>query len=119
MIQLYNNGSCMVCREIITNPICLECIAREIKAWLLDESENVLINGVNNMMGLDKRIEMSIETERENEKGVQCIICKEHHVNLCPHCFSKKVYEMLKENASKKLLKQFLVFFNYDLKNDN
>ncbi len=103
----------MVCREIITNPICTECIAREIKAWLLDESENVLMNGVNNMTELDKKIETSRETERKNEKGAQCVICKKHHVNLCPHCFSKKVYEILKENASKKLLRQFLVFFKY------
>lgn len=79
-----------------------------MEAWLEREKENVLLEKV-------KRF----KTKEKNEENTLCIICKKPNVFLCPHCFTKKVYEIMKKNASQKLIEQFLVFFNYELKNDD
>lgn len=48
-------------------------------------------------------------------KGGKCIICKKYSDFLCPYCFTKEVFEILKEiHASRELLEEFFTHFNYD-----
>jgi len=40
MIPQINEGNCEVCEEIITQPVCHECLEREMIEWLIHKKEN-------------------------------------------------------------------------------
>ena len=91
---------CVECNEVITNPICSECIAREIKEMVAEYDENL----ANKIDGF--KIE-----------GETCCISCGSLMALCAHCFSKDMYEFLNEN-NKVIAKEFLNRFDFELRRE-
>ncbi len=89
---------CMECDEIVTNPICSECLAERMRTAVAEDSPKLakLITGINTM------------------GETLCLFCH-HSVGLCAHCFSKDVHELIAEN-NPQLAKKFMVQFDFELR---
>src|SRR3989338_4690769 len=71
---------CMECDDVITNPICSDCLAMEMRS-LLEEHDPFLsyqIRGFN------------------WESGVPCIRCGQL-MNVCAYCFSNDIFDFVQE----------------------
>ena len=89
---------CVVCEEVITQPICGTCLASRMRS-VVGESNSQLAKEI---AGLN------IDGE------THCIFCGQG-MGLCAPCFSKDVYEYLKEKDAK-VAKAFLKNFDFDLR---
>lgn len=104
--------TCAECQESIYNPICPSCLAREIEVWLNEKNKK--------SKKADKEIGNKILFEVKaylgnGLEGGKCIICKRNSDFLCPYCFTKEVFDILKElKVSNGLLEDFFTHFNYD-----
>ncbi len=89
---------CVECDEIISNPLCSECLAERMRMVVQVERPDLAaeINGF--------RI----------EGDTTCISCGKG-MGLCAHCFSKGIYEFLQENDSS-LAKEFANQFDFNLR---
>ncbi len=89
---------CMECDEIVTNPICCECLAERMRAVVAEDSPKLakLIMGINTM------------------GETLCLFCHKS-VGLCAHCFSKDVYELIEEK-NPQLAKKFMGQFDFELR---
>jgi hypothetical protein len=102
---------CLRCYEPITNPICEQCHFKEINIWLRDKKINSFIRSI-----ILKAIKENLPYEEQsieiNES--QCILCHKHTLTTCSYCFFMISARTLRElNISEKLLRQFLMTFNY------
>jgi hypothetical protein len=88
---------CLICDEVISNPICTDCINAEIKDWLL-EREIELIED-NNVIG-----------------STICCICGKN-IDICPSCYTNDLYSMIKTKYPH-LQEQFKTYFNFELKHN-
>ena len=93
---------CLVCEEDITNPICPDCIEKEICAWL-SERDPELIPSVK-----------SKGNDALTRWVTNCIICGKN-MGICGHCFSKEVLEVINNRNDKHLTNDFISFFNFEL----
>ena len=66
-----SNGSCTLCKEIITNPICPDCVQREIVAWLRDNDASQIDNA--------KDLALLFSTTAYNST---CIVCNRKRGSL-------------------------------------
>ena len=73
-------NQCVECDEIISNPICSECLAKKMRMVIGQHNPRLATE----IMG----IKIPGETK--------CLFCKEE-MGLCAYCFSKDVYEDLRE----------------------
>jgi len=96
--QMYE--ACVLCGEVITNPICVNCLEREMEHWLMDKKVKTMF------MVRDSTKNFNSYTH----DVMKCIICGKN-MNVCPHCYVKEISGMIK---SKRLMKEFLTQFNYD-----
>jgi hypothetical protein len=98
MIAPFNR--CVECSEIITEPICANCLVKEMKV-MISEYDLKLANKITgfNMPG---------ETS--------CITCGSK-MGLCAFCFSKDVYSFLKEE-NVDIAKEFMRRFDYGLRRE-
>lgn len=89
---------CMECDEIVTNPICSECLAKSMRIAVGETSPKLsnLIQGFSTM------------------GETTCIFCRKA-VGLCAHCFSKDVYELL-QGKNPSLAKVFRSEFDFELR---
>ncbi len=89
---------CIDCTEIISNPICSDCLGQQMKQ-VLSEIDPALADKIltNNFAG-----------------DTHCIQCG-NEMGLCAHCFSKDVYEQIKD-LNEKAAEEFLARFDYDLR---
>ena len=90
---------CVICQEAITNPICPECLAKEIKTWLR-EKKPIWIN--------------SVTEPKDFGYGSKCIFCG-RGMSICAHCYSYDFYEYLLE-TDPELAEEFVEYFNYDIR---
>lgn len=100
-----SRGICVECNEGIYNPVCPSCLSREVEAWL---------DGAR----LGKEIKGKIKRIKDRDElgGVRCAICKEQETSICPYCSTRHIYDaLLTAGASKKVVEEFLTFFNFDL----
>ncbi|PIZ51794.1 hypothetical protein COY27_02365 [Candidatus Woesearchaeota archaeon CG_4_10_14_0_2_um_filter_33_13] len=93
---------CIECDDIITNPICPQCLAKKMRLVVSEVNPEMAekINGID----LD-------------DGETTCILCK-RNMSLCAHCFSKDIYEMLVANnypATKEFLSRFDFFLRREL----
>lgn len=99
---------CDVCSIAITNPLCPNCLATEIEAWLTLYP--------NLRRELLPRIKKYIE--RIGEQAIeftQCIKCSNKTASVCLYCFTNQILKELKKlEANKIILKEFFEFFNFD-----
>jgi|SRR3989344_5155786 len=92
---------CVLCGEVITNPICINCLEKEIEYWLMDKKPRTI-----------SMIRYSTKNFNSYAHDVtNCVICG-NNMNVCPHCYVKEISSMIKSN---RLMKEFLVQFNYDM----
>ena len=96
---------CIVCNEAITNPICPECLRKEMQYWVFDK--NPLLAGL-----FENKINFRTESY---EEGTVCIFCG-RKMNMCAHCFCSDALELIKDK-SYELGKEFEEQFNFELKN--
>jgi hypothetical protein len=87
---------CVECDEIIANPICSDCLAKKIKIMVSEHDE--------------KLAEMISSTKIGG--NTICIRCN-NEMGLCAHCFTKEIYELLKEN-NVTLAEKFKARFNFN-----
>ena len=79
--QVQNEDAvCIVCREGITNPICPECLAKEIRHW---------------KPGLSKIL---LKPAYGYTTDVSCMFCG-RYMSICAHCYCTDVYDILLEEA--------------------
>ena len=89
---------CMECDEVITNPICSECLAERMKVMIQEH---------------DQKLAQKI-SGHAMEGGSRCIFCGKG-MTLCAHCFSKEVYEYL-QDENPTLAREFANRFDFDLR---
>jgi hypothetical protein len=108
MIQNNSYGLCLECNEGIFNPICPACLAREMRIWIEE-------NGFNRKIGREiSEFANSIKNKFIDE-GIDCAICKSNQTSICPYCFTSRIYNFLQKlNVKRKILEEFLTYFNYD-----
>ncbi len=99
-----NKNTCTVCLQGITNPICPECLARQVKHWLREKNPK-LNNMIVDSFNYDEFI-----------TGTECMFCGKT-MNLCAHCYSADIYEMLLEQAPN-LTEEYLDLFNFQLREE-
>ena len=112
MIQNNSHGLCLECNEGIFNPICPNCLAREMRAWIRS-------NGFNKKIG--NKITEFANLAKNNfiDEGVECAICKSNQTSICPYCFTSKIYRFLQKlKVKRKILEEFLTYFNYDFEHN-
>ena len=88
---------CNICKEIVTNPICPMCMAKSIKAWLVQNNPK-LANVI------DSRL--SIFDLSDDEEAVSCIKCG-RPVNICMYCSSQEIYDWVKESNDELAVRNF------------
>jgi hypothetical protein len=98
------------CNEGIFNPICPSCLAREMQAWV--ES-----NGFDRKVG-NSIIKFANTIKNKNQftdEGIDCAVCKTNQTSICPYCFTSRIYNFLRKlMVNRKILQEFLTYFNYD-----
>jgi hypothetical protein len=89
---------CVECDEAITNPICPDCLAQRMQIAIGEKNKALAkaIRGIN------------------VEGKTECLFCQKK-VGICPHCFSKDVFEYLEEKSSS-LAQLFQSQFNFELR---
>ena len=91
-------STCIDCNDIITNPICSGCLTVQMKVMVSEYSPE-----------LAKDI---VECDVEGE--TQCMHCGKN-MGLCAHCFSRDVYEQLKEK-NEAISDEFMARFDFNLR---
>lgn len=96
---------CEECDEAITNPICPDCLERQVIAWLgeIGGKEGLILK-------VKDRMELVKKQSKENDSNVSCILCGKK-LGICPHCASKELLRIFQKE--KRLLERFLTLFSY------
>ncbi|HLC75083.1 MAG TPA: hypothetical protein VJH88_04485 [Candidatus Nanoarchaeia archaeon] len=93
-------NSCVVCEEVITNPICPDCLARQMRAWLSEVKP-----------ALAGTIDGGYVPGETN-----CLFCSKD-MGICAHCYSRDVYEQLML-SDEKIAKEFMARFDFELRKE-
>ena len=88
---------CIICDEVISNPICPACINKELRDWLMD-------------------IKLDLIESNSVTATTQCVICG-NDMSICPSCYTSEIYEMLREKDPK-IKHEFRTFFNFQLRHN-
>jgi len=94
-------NKCIECDDIITEPICPDCLATSMKI-MVNEYDPPLAEEIQNLVF-------------ENGE-TSCILCSKK-MNLCAHCFSKEVYTFLREK-NEAVSEEFIARFDFDLRKE-
>lgn len=103
---------CTSCLEPITNPICHDCLGKQIIEWM------------NLYPSIKKKMHSKLanyvkEVNNNIVSSVNCISCGKNKAALCPYCFTEAIYNMLKKHKiDKMIIMDFLYTFNFDLKHE-
>jgi len=95
---------CEECDEAITNPICPDCLERQIIAWLMERNKEVLV------MKIRERMKLIKSQSNSSKSNVNCVICK-NKLSICPHCTSNEILKALKKE--RRLSSDFMSLFDY------
>ena len=89
---------CIDCSEVISNPVCSQCLGSQMKQVLGE---------------IDPKLAEKIVTS--NFAGdTHCLSCGSE-MGLCAHCFSRDVFEQIKD-LNEHAADEFLARFDYDLR---
>ena len=94
---------CCICNEAITNPICHDCLNKEVMTWVKTRNPE-LVKYVEGIKDIFKGLYASSTT---------CILCG-NVLNVCAHCFVKEVYDSL-ARVNTEAAEAFKKAFNYEL----
>ena len=95
-------NSCIICDTVITNPVCPFCLEEGIKDWLSQKKPSLV-----------KYLDTIVKEYITGVEETRCVVCK-RKMNLCAYCYTKEVFDLLKEKAPE-LITEFVTFFNFDL----
>ncbi|MBT3297803.1 hypothetical protein HN385_02675 [archaeon] len=90
---------CADCDDIISNPICPECLMQQMQIFLNESNPQLAKEVISNV---------------EIEGDIKCLSCGKG-MGLCAHCFSKSVYEILNDK-DQNLAEEFLSRFDFDIR---
>jgi len=91
---------CVECEEVITNPICTDCLAVRMREFVGTA---------------DRKLAQEIHGF-ELDGETTCILCGKG-MSICAHCFSRDIYDYLEEK-NKSLAEEFAARFDFDLRKD-
>ena len=103
MAQTQNEGAaqgCMECGDVITNPICPDCLSGRIREWISELNPKL----GNDIVGFDF------------SGPTKCLFCG-NGMSICAHCYSRDIYEQLRAKNSK-IAQEFLARFDFDLRRE-
>ena len=85
---------CMECGDSITNPVCHECLQKQLESWLADKQISKKLNAKE-----AGKIKVRVKTLIKKlwtypETGISCVFCRED-VAICPYCFSRHIQTLL------------------------
>ena len=92
------DAQCIECREGITNPICPDCLAKEIEAW------KPWLKPILSAPGTYVA------------EGVRCMFCG-RLMSICAHCYTKDLYNYLVEQEPE-IAEEFLEIFDFGIKEE-
>ena len=98
MIQYAPFSRCVECDEIISNPLCSECLAERMKSMIQEHNPELA----------EEIAGFAIDGE------TVCISCGQG-MGLCAHCFSRGIYEYLQEKNTF-IAKEFASRFDFNLR---
>ena len=106
MAPQINNVSCEVCRDVITQPVCPECLEKEMVEWLIyKKGKNIeLINFI-------KKTTKSFEAYGYID--TKCIICGEK-MRVCAHCYCKEIFDYI-NGRYPELEEEFITHFDFNI----
>ncbi|MBU0666773.1 MAG: hypothetical protein ABIC91_06550 [Nanoarchaeota archaeon] len=93
-------AACKICQEAATNPICPDCIEKEIAAWLIETRPDLV-------PGLQRKTDELYDGSGETK----CIICNQN-VGVCSYCYTKEIFKWLDEYEPD--LPEFLLLKNFN-----
>ena len=93
-------NECVTCNEVITNPICPDCLAERMQNWLAE---------------IDPRLAQDIKGY-QMDGDTKCIFCNKG-MSICAHCFSRDIYDYLADN-NLELAAEFAARFDFDLRQE-
>jgi len=101
---------CLNCHEVISNPLCPECLSFQMEVWLSSLSSYPLKDKIL------KRIKDYVKaTNNLEDDATPCVVCGKPQASLCPYCFTNYIFALLKcLRVHREILREFLQFFNYD-----
>lgn len=99
-----DEDKCIICDEAITNPICPECLEKQILHWVGEKKPSLvpILRGIGRSMNTF------------NHENTSCIICR-LNMNICAHCYCSEIYTWLEENEYEELAEEFLEHFNFEI----
>ena len=92
---------CIECTDVITNPVCPGCLAKEMQVMVSEHNE---------------ALAMQITAPHIPGGETMCISCGDS-MNLCAHCFSKDVYLFL-EHHNEQIAEEFMRRFDFELRQE-
>ncbi len=89
---------CVECDEVITNPICSECLASRMRLVVQEHNPEMakFITGI------------------DIDGDTTCIQCG-NRMGLCAHCFSKDIYDFLQE-SNQLAAREFASRFDFQIR---
>lgn len=104
------HNDCLSCGEDIKNPLCPYCICQAFEQWLekFPKDSDHIKSKMNTFLKHHELI---------NGKSKTCISCNKKSVHVCPNCFTKHLYNLVKEaGLGVRAMAEFLFMFNFDFK---
>ncbi len=94
-------ANCIICGVSITNPICVNCLEKEIVQWLLtrDQEAIPMVKGITDFFANDV-------------KKTNCIICRAE-IGICTCCYINEIYELLLQRDIG-LAQELITTFDFD-----
>jgi hypothetical protein len=99
VIQAEETMDCVLCYEPVTNPVCQDCLAEAIEQWLWEVAPE-RVDGLHE----ETRIIRAAD-------GIGCIRCHKHF-SVCTYCYTKHIFNWLRNTE---LQLEFVEFFNFDM----
>ncbi|MBC8494695.1 hypothetical protein H8D36_00915 [archaeon] len=93
-------SECLICEEVITNPVCTECLQKEMETWLYETRPDLMEELQN------RSFELFFDRGNTN-----CLVCKTE-MSICPYCFTDHIRSWVIEKCPE-LLDKFNIFFNF------
>ena len=92
-------ASCMECDEIITEPICPECLTQCMRAFVEEHQPELA---------------QQMQSPASSGGEMQCLFCSQP-MSICAHCISSDMYTFLAEK-DESLAEEFMSRFDFDLR---
>ena len=99
---------CEFCSMEITNPICVNCYLRHVRAWLQDFG----VSASEQKKAVEK-IEQRLPKEALNKHT--CISCKKESVGVCSYCAFLKSADVITSLATDDQKETFLDSSNFEI----